>query len=80
MNQRRLNALKRYEIIQKQVEALYEPGNQSKSKIQAYRQINKTQPMGERTFWRIMGTDVNREIKKNETTSGAQTFIPFDFE
>ncbi|MBF0576617.1 hypothetical protein [Dysgonomonas sp. GY617] len=62
---RRVNALKRYAIIQSLVAERYEVGNQSKSKAQAYRQhINNLYPMGERTFWRIMGTNVQQEIEK----------------
>jgi hypothetical protein len=62
---RRINVLKRMLIVQDMVTELYEPGNQSKSKAQAYRKhINKLYPMGERTFWRYMGTDVEKEMKK----------------
>lgn len=61
---RRMNVLKRVMIIQNIVAEYYEPGNQSKSKAQAYRQhINKVYPMGERTFWRYMGMDVKQEMK-----------------
>lgn len=70
---RNVNVLKRYAIIQSMVDDLYEEGNQSKSKAQAYRQhINKLYPMGERTFWRIMGTDVNKELEK--ASDGQLTF------
>lgn len=62
---RRKNALKRYAIIQSLVAERYEEGNQSKSKAQAYRQhVNNLYPMGERTFWRIMGTDIQKEMEK----------------
>ncbi|WP_165026781.1 hypothetical protein [Dysgonomonas sp. ZJ279] len=58
-----VNVLKRYAIIQALVAERFEEGNQSKCKRQAYRQhINTLYPMGERTFYRIMGTDVNKEL------------------
>ena len=61
---RRKNVLKRAMIIQNIVAEYYEPGNQSKSKAQAYRHhISKIYPMGERTFWRYMGMDVKQEMK-----------------
>ncbi|NDV45490.1 hypothetical protein D0T49_00285 [Paludibacter sp. 221] len=60
---RRMNVLKRAEIIQSIVAENFEPGNQSKSRAQAYRQhINKLYPMGERTFWRYMSINVKEEM------------------
>lgn len=68
--------LRRIEMIKKRVDAVYEPGNQSKSKAQAYRQvISKECPMGERTFWRYMGTDVEAEKEK---LADSQLTIDFD--
>lgn len=70
MAKKNINVLKRIAIIQEMVEDVYEPGNQSKSKAQAYRQhISKLYPMGERTFWRYMGTDVKKEMAE---ASGGQ--------
>ena len=61
---RRLNVIKRAMIVQNIVAEHFEPGNQSKSKAQAYRQhINKVIPMGERTFWRYMGMNVKEEMR-----------------
>jgi|GEM_PF-6497252 len=60
---RRLNVIKRAMIIQNTVAEHFEPGNQSKSRSQAYRQhINKLYPMGERTFWRYMSINVKEEM------------------
>ena len=62
---RNKNILKKIELVQHAVGALYEPGNQTKSKFQAYRKsICKQYPMSERTFWRYMGTDVRKELEK----------------
>lgn len=61
---RRLNVIKRAMIVQNIVAEHFEPGNQSKSKAQAYRQhISKLIPMGERTFWRYMGMNVKEEMR-----------------
>lgn len=61
---RKMNTLKRAMIVQKIVAEHYEPGNQSKSKAQAYRKhISKLYPMSERTFWRYIGTDVEKEMQ-----------------
>lgn len=65
---RKLNQLKRYAIIQSKVSELYEEGNQSKSKAQAYRKfVCIHYPISERTFWRIMGTNVEKEMQELET-------------
>lgn len=65
MERKNINKLRLYQLVQEMVDKHYEPGNQSKSKAQAYRQhIIKVYPMSERTFWRIMGTDVEKEMKK----------------
>lgn len=61
---RRKNVLIRYKNVQSEVAQRYEEGNQSKSKAQAYRQIKDIYGLSERTFWRIMGTDVIREFEK----------------
>lgn len=70
---RKLNQLKRFAIIQSKVAELYEEGNQSKSKAQAYRRfISIHYPVSERTFWRAMGTDVEKEMAelKNKFLNG----------
>lgn len=61
---RRKNVLIRYRNIQSEVEKRYEEGNQSKSKAQAFRQLKDIHGLSERTFWRMMGTDVNKEMEK----------------
>jgi hypothetical protein len=67
MTTRRENLLKRIENVQRIVEENYEPGNQSKCKLQAYRQhVMGIYPMSERTFWRYMNTDVDDKKKKND--------------
>lgn len=58
---RRSNMLKRYAIIQDLVAERYEEGNQSKSKAQAYRKLKDTHGLSERTFWRMMGTNIEKE-------------------
>lgn len=76
MAKKNTNTLRRIEIVQRMVGDMYEPGNQSKSKAQAYRQqVSKVYPMGERTFWRYMGTDVKKETEK---AAGKQMKLPFD--
>lgn len=50
-----VNVLNRAKDVEKDVEGFYEPGNQSRSKIQAYRQVvRKKHHISERTFWRYM--------------------------
>lgn len=61
---RRKNVLIRYGNVQSEVAQRYEVGNQSKSKAQAFRQIRDIHGLSERTFWRIMGTDVTKELEK----------------
>lgn len=62
---RRQNVIKRAMIIQEMVSERYEPGNQRKCKTQAYRQhVNKVYPMSERTFWRYMTLDVEKELQE----------------
>lgn len=61
---RRMNVIKRAKIVQEMTMKLYEPGNQSRSKAQAYRQqVSNTYPMGERTFWRYMSMNIEKEIQ-----------------
>lgn len=73
---RKLNTLKRIMLVQNLANEFYEPGNQSKSKAQAYRlHINKVYPMGERTFWRYMGTDVKKEM---QDAQHGQMILQFD--
>jgi hypothetical protein len=65
MATRKENLLKRIENVRRIVEENYEPGNQSKCKLQAYRKhVMPVYPMSERTFWRYMNADIN--AKKNE--------------
>lgn len=65
MNTRRKNLLKRIENVQRIVKEHYEPGNQSKCKLQAFRNhVVGIYPMSERTFWRYMNTDI--EAKKSK--------------
>lgn len=62
-----INVINRIEKVKKIVEANYEPGNQSKCKLQALRkQVMEVYPMSERTFWRYMTTDVER-ARQNAT-------------
>ncbi|HBX45542.1 hypothetical protein [Limibacterium fermenti] len=67
MTARKENLLKRIENVQRIVEENYEPGNQSKCKLQAFRRnVMPVYPMSERTFWRYMNTDVkdkNQSLK-----------------
>ena len=68
MTTRKENLLKRIENVQRIVEENYEPGNQSKCKLQAYRtKVMTIYPMSERTFWRYMRINVaqERSNKKN---------------
>lgn len=61
---RRMNVIKRAKLVQEMTMKLYEPGNQSRSKAQAYRQqVNNTYPMGERTFWRYMSMNIEKELQ-----------------
>lgn len=67
MDARKENLLKRIENVQRIVEENYEPGNQSKCKLQAYRKnVMSIYPMSERTFWRYMNTDVNAKNEKGQ--------------
>ncbi len=67
MSKRKENLLKRIENVQRIVEENYEPGNQSKCKIQAFRNhVLDVYPMSERTFWRYMNTDLEAIKKKPE--------------
>lgn len=66
MTARKENFLKRVEKVQRIVEENYEPGNQSKCKLQAYRKnVMSIYPMSERTFWRYMNTDLSKQKKKS---------------
>lgn len=59
------NLLKRVENVQRIVEENYEPGNQSKCKLQAFRKhVLDIYPMSERTFWRYMGIDLSKKKMK----------------
>jgi len=62
MNAGKENLLMRIENVQRIVKEHYEPGNQSKCKLQVYRKhVFPIHPMSERTFWSYMRTDVNAE-------------------
>lgn len=77
MTARKENLLKRVENVQRIVEENYEPGNQSKCKLQAYRQnVMAVYPMSERTFWRYMSTDVD---SKKATEKDDPRQLSFDF-
>lgn len=67
MSTRKKNLLKRIENVQRIVEENYEPGNQSKCKIQAFRNhVQHVYPMSERTFWRYVNTDLEAGKEKPE--------------
>lgn len=73
---RRMNVIKRAKIVQEMTMKLYEPGNQSRSKAQAYRQhVNNTYPMGERTFWRYMSMNIDKELQAAQC---GQMVLQFD--
>ena len=62
MSKKKEYLLKRVRNVQQIVEENYEPGNQSKCKLQAYRKnVMNIYPMSERTFWRYMNTNVEKE-------------------
>ena len=64
MSSRKINVLKRIENVQRIVNENYEPGNQSKCKLQAYRKyVLPIYPMSERTFWRYMNTNIIDEMR-----------------
>lgn len=65
MATRKENLLKRIENVQRIVRENYEEGNQSKCKLQAFRNnVLPVYPMSERTFWRYMNTDVEAKEEK----------------
>lgn len=75
MNKRKENLLKRIEKVQRIVEANYEPGNQSKCKLQAFRNhVQEVYPMSERTFWRYMNTDLKKKEKTEEDKNQLNLF------
>lgn len=66
MKTKKKNLLKKIEMVQRIVEDNYEPGNQSKCKLQAYRRnVMAIYPMSERTFWRYMSANVKPPKKKS---------------
>lgn len=70
MASKKENLLKRIENVQRIVEENYEPGNQSKCRLQAYRKnVMPVYPMSERTFWRYMNTELNAKDTKIEDDS-----------
>jgi hypothetical protein len=77
MTTRRGNLLKRIGNVQRIVEENYEPGNQSKCRLQAYRQnVMDIYPMSERTFWRYVKTDVSKK-KQREKDDPRQLKLEF---
>ena len=67
MSARKENLRKRIENVQRIVNENYEPGNQKKCKLQAYRfSVMQVYPMSERTFWRYMNAVVDEDVNKNE--------------
>lgn len=49
------NIIHKAKLIYNIVEQHYEPGNQNKCQLQAYRKyVKSVYPMSERTFWRYM--------------------------
>lgn len=78
MTARKENLLKRIENVQRIVEENYEPGNQNKCKLQAYRRnVMAIYPMSERTFWRYMNTDVNAKSGKGQQDDPRQLKLDF---
>ena len=78
MTARKENLLKRIENVQRIVKENYEPGNQSKCKLQVYRKnVMAVYPMSERTFWRYMNTEVCKK-KKQEHQGFKQLSFDFD--
>lgn len=81
---RKMNVLKRAKKVQEMTMRLYEPGNQSRSKAQAYRlQVKDAYNIGERTFWRYMSfKDIDQKLENVarclEEAQGVQMVIPFD--
>lgn len=56
------NLWRRIERVQKLVYENYEPGNQSRCKLRAYRRyVLQVYPISERTFWRYMSVDIDAE-------------------
>jgi len=79
MTARKENLLKRIENVQRIVEENYEPGNQSKCKIQAFRNhVQHVYPMSERTFWRYMNTDLEERKKKEKAEEDKRQLKLFD--
>ncbi|MFV0397351.1 MAG: hypothetical protein ACK5JU_04965 [Bacteroidales bacterium] len=67
MDARKENLIKRIENVQRIVEENYEPGNQNKCKLQAFRRhVMDIYPMSERTFWRYVNADIDKETSKKE--------------
>lgn len=78
MTARKENLLKRIENVQRIVEENYEPGNQSKCKLQAFRRhVVEIYPMSERTFWRYMNTDLSK-LNKKKTVEDPRQMKLFD--
>jgi hypothetical protein len=78
MTTRKENLLKRIENVQRIVEENYEPGNQGRCKLQAYRKnVMSIYPMSERTFWRYMSADA--ESQKNKKSDDDPCQLRLDF-
>jgi hypothetical protein len=70
------NLLKRAEKVQRIVDEHYEPGNQSKCKLQVYRKhVVPVYPMSERTFWRYM--EVSKKMTGREAMS-SRRHVPYE--
>lgn len=62
MNTKQQHLSMRIRNVQRIVKEKYEPGNQSKCKLQVYRRyVMPIYPMSERTFWRYMNTKIDDE-------------------
>lgn len=78
MTTRKENLLKRVGNVQRIVEESYEPGNQNKCKLQAYRRsVMAIYPMSERTFWRYMSTDASTQKDKGQQDDPGQLKLDF---
>jgi hypothetical protein len=78
MTARKENLLKRIGNVRRIVEENYEPGNQNKCKLQAYRRnVVSIYPMSERTFWRYMNADVNAQKEQGQQDDPGQLKLDF---
>jgi hypothetical protein len=71
MNSGKENLLKRIENVQRIVKENYEPGNQNKCKLQAYRKyVMPVYPMCERTFWNYLSVGINDKKERKKEHPG----------